>query len=81
VLTISAAKNAMTRAQVQRIPLYLPQLRNLSLRDNSLNGMEDIRTFFTRQRSGGFRQLQEIWLVGNNLRKRSEDVNDLDQYF
>ncbi|KZP00468.1 hypothetical protein CALVIDRAFT_560439 [Calocera viscosa TUFC12733] len=81
VQTISAARNNMTRAQLQRIPQYLPGLRNLSLRENEIETIGDITSFFTRGRGGGLRHLQEIWLVGNPVRDKAEKFDDLDQYF
>ncbi|KZT52235.1 hypothetical protein CALCODRAFT_502531 [Calocera cornea HHB12733] len=81
VQTISAARNSMTRLQVQRIPQYLPGLRNLSLRENDIDNLGEISNFFTRRRTGGLRHLQEIWLLGNPIRARSERFDDMDQYY
>jgi nuclear RNA export factor len=61
--------------------MYLPKLRNLSLRDNDIDSLSDISSFFTRNRSAGLRQLQEIWLVGNPLVTKYEKSNDMDQYY
>ncbi|EJU05012.1 NTF2-like protein [Dacryopinax primogenitus] len=81
VQTISAARNNMGKAQVHRIAQFLPELRNLSLKDNELNSLGDISSFFTRNRVGGLRHLKEIWLAGNHLREVYEQHKDLDQYY